>query len=106
MTDHKTATREQWPAARLELLEAEKEFTRQRDELTRRQMAMPWERVEKSYQFELSRQQWLKANAQFFAGEKRAAGLGSRIRIVPSSTGTPRTAGHFYSDLNQGDSDD
>jgi predicted dithiol-disulfide oxidoreductase (DUF899 family) len=61
MTDHKTATREQWPAARLELLEAEKEFTRQRDELTRRQMAMPWERVEKSYQFELSRQQWFMA---------------------------------------------
>jgi predicted dithiol-disulfide oxidoreductase (DUF899 family) len=76
MTDHKTATREQWLAARLELLEAEKEFTRQRDELTRRQMAMPWERVEKSYQFELSRQQWLKANAHFLAREKRAAGLG------------------------------
>ncbi|MGH7004699.1 MAG: DUF899 domain-containing protein [Alphaproteobacteria bacterium] len=38
--------------ARLELLAAEKEFTRQRDALTRRRMAMPWERVEKSYQFE------------------------------------------------------
>jgi predicted dithiol-disulfide oxidoreductase (DUF899 family) len=38
--------------ARLDLLAAEKEFTRQRDALTRRRMAMPWERVEKSYQFE------------------------------------------------------
>jgi predicted dithiol-disulfide oxidoreductase (DUF899 family) len=38
--------------ARLELLGAEKEFTRQRDALTRRRMALPWERVEKSYQFE------------------------------------------------------
>jgi predicted dithiol-disulfide oxidoreductase (DUF899 family) len=28
MTDHKTATNEQWLAARLELLDAEKELTR------------------------------------------------------------------------------
>lgn len=41
-----------WLKARLELLAAEKEFTRRRDALTRRRMAMPWERVEKSYQFE------------------------------------------------------
>ena len=43
---------EEWIKARLELLAAEKEFTRQRDALTRRRMAMPWQRVEKSYQFE------------------------------------------------------
>jgi predicted dithiol-disulfide oxidoreductase (DUF899 family) len=43
---------EEWLKARLELLAAEKEFTRQRDALTRRRMAMPWERVEKSYRFE------------------------------------------------------
>ena len=43
---------EEWLTARLELLAAEKEFTRQRDALTRRRMTMPWERVEKSYQFE------------------------------------------------------
>jgi predicted dithiol-disulfide oxidoreductase (DUF899 family) len=43
---------EEWVKARLELLAAEKEFTRQRDALTRRRMAMPWERVEKPYQFE------------------------------------------------------
>jgi predicted dithiol-disulfide oxidoreductase (DUF899 family) len=42
----------EWLKARLELLAAEKEFTHQRDALTRRRMAMPWERVEKSYQFE------------------------------------------------------
>jgi predicted dithiol-disulfide oxidoreductase (DUF899 family) len=52
MTDHTIATHEQWLAARLELLAAEKEFTRQRDALTRRRMAMPWEHVEKSYSFE------------------------------------------------------
>jgi predicted dithiol-disulfide oxidoreductase (DUF899 family) len=43
---------ESWLKARVELLAAEKEFTRQRDALTRRRMAMPWERAEKSYQFE------------------------------------------------------
>ena len=42
---------EDWLKARLELLAAEKEFSRQRDALTRRRMAMPWERVEKPYQF-------------------------------------------------------
>jgi predicted dithiol-disulfide oxidoreductase (DUF899 family) len=52
MTKHKIGTHEEWLAARLELLEAEKEFTRQRDALTLRRMAMPWERVEKSYRFE------------------------------------------------------
>jgi predicted dithiol-disulfide oxidoreductase (DUF899 family) len=45
-------THEQWLKARRELLAAEKEFTRQRDALTRRRMAMPWERVEKHYVFD------------------------------------------------------
>ena len=52
MPDNKVVSHEQWLKARLELLAAEKKFTRQRDALTRRRMAMPWERVEKSYQFE------------------------------------------------------
>src|SRR6516225_5405099 len=52
MPDNKVISHEEWLKARLELLAAEKEFTRQRDALTRRRMAMPWERVEKSYQFE------------------------------------------------------
>ena len=45
-------SREEWLKARLELLAAEKQFTRLRDALTRRRMAMPWERVEKAYRFE------------------------------------------------------
>jgi hypothetical protein len=52
MSDNKVVSHEEWLKARLGLLAAEKEFTRQRDALTRRRMAMPWERVEKSYQFE------------------------------------------------------
>ncbi len=43
---------EEWLAARRDLLAQEKEFTRQRDELSRLRRAMPWERVEKAYSFE------------------------------------------------------
>lgn len=43
---------EDWLEARRELLAAEKEFTRQRDALTRRRQVLPWERVEKDYRFE------------------------------------------------------
>jgi predicted dithiol-disulfide oxidoreductase (DUF899 family) len=52
MTSHKTGTREEWRAARLELLEAEKEQTRLGDELARRRQELPWVRVGKDYQFE------------------------------------------------------
>lgn len=51
MTDHQTATREEWLAARLELLEAEKALTRSRDELARRRRELPWVRVDKDYRF-------------------------------------------------------
>jgi predicted dithiol-disulfide oxidoreductase (DUF899 family) len=49
---NQVVSHEDWLKARLDLLAAEKEFTRQREALTRRRMAMPWERVEKSYTFE------------------------------------------------------
>jgi predicted dithiol-disulfide oxidoreductase (DUF899 family) len=53
-TTHATATREQWLAARLELLEAEKELTRRSDELARRRQQLPWVPVEKDYRFEMA----------------------------------------------------
>ncbi len=52
MTTHKTGTREEWLKARLELLEAEKEFTRRGDELARRRQELPWVRIDKEYRFE------------------------------------------------------
>ncbi len=52
MTNHKTATREEWRAARLDLLEAEKELTRKSDELAQRRRELPWVRVDKAYRFE------------------------------------------------------
>ena len=51
-TKHMTATREESLAARLDLLKAEKEFTRLGDELARRRQALPWVRIDKAYRFE------------------------------------------------------
>ena len=52
MTDHKTGTREEWLSARLELLEAEKAFTRRGDELARLRRELPWVPIEKEYSFQ------------------------------------------------------
>jgi predicted dithiol-disulfide oxidoreductase (DUF899 family) len=52
MTDHKIGTREEWAAAREELLAREKEHTRVGDELARQRRELPWVRVEKGYRFD------------------------------------------------------
>ena len=52
MTKHLTGTREEWLAARLELLKAEKELTQRSDEVARRRQALPWVRIDKEYRFE------------------------------------------------------
>ncbi|HEX2462710.1 MAG TPA: DUF899 domain-containing protein [Vicinamibacterales bacterium] len=52
MTQHMTGTRDEWLAARLELLEAEKELTRRSDELARWRQELPWVRIDKEYRFE------------------------------------------------------
>src|SRR5215831_2738102 len=52
MTEHKMGTREDWLAARLELLKAEKELTRRSDELAQWRQKLPWVRIEKEYDFE------------------------------------------------------
>src|SRR5271154_5349704 len=52
MTTPKTGTREEWLAARLELLKEEKELTRRSDELARRRQELPWVQIDKQYRFE------------------------------------------------------
>ena len=52
MTEHRTGTREEWLAARLELLDAEKELTRRNDELARQRQQLPWVRIDKDYRFD------------------------------------------------------
>src|SRR5437660_10623130 len=49
---HNIVSREEWLAARLELLEVEKELTRRSDELARRRRELPWVRIDKAYRFE------------------------------------------------------
>lgn len=48
----KTGTREEWLAARLELLEAEKDLVRRSDEVARQRRQLPWVKLDKSYTFD------------------------------------------------------
>ena len=52
MRTHRTGTRDEWLAARLDLLEAEKDLTRRSDELARRRQDLPWVPIDKAYRFE------------------------------------------------------
>jgi len=52
MTKHMIGTRNDWLAARIDLLKAEKELTRRGDELALRRQALPWVRIDKKYRFE------------------------------------------------------
>ena len=52
MTNHTIATREDWLAARDDLLEREKAHTRLGDELARERRELPWVRVDKEYCFD------------------------------------------------------
>jgi predicted dithiol-disulfide oxidoreductase (DUF899 family) len=52
MPDHKVVGREEWQAARDELLQREKEHTRMADELARRRRELPWVAIEKEYRLD------------------------------------------------------
>lgn len=52
MTKHITGTREEWLAARVELLEAEKDLTRRSDALAQQRQQLPWVRIDKEYRFD------------------------------------------------------
>jgi predicted dithiol-disulfide oxidoreductase (DUF899 family) len=52
VTNHQTVSREEWLAAREQLLAREKEHTRVGDELARQRRELPWVRVEKDYRFD------------------------------------------------------
>jgi predicted dithiol-disulfide oxidoreductase (DUF899 family) len=69
MTDHKTGTQEEWLAARLDLLQAEKALTRRSDELARQRQELPWVRIGKDYHFETG--QGAASLADLFAGRSQ-----------------------------------
>jgi len=52
MQQHKVVTREEWLAARKNLLAKEKRLTRETDSVTAARMALPWVKVEKNYVFD------------------------------------------------------
>jgi predicted dithiol-disulfide oxidoreductase (DUF899 family) len=52
MIGHPTGTREEWLAARLQLLDAEKALTKRSDEVARQRQELPWVRIDKEYQLE------------------------------------------------------
>ena len=52
MTDHVIASREQWLAARRELLADEKALTQAREAVALKRRTLPWVRVEEAYEFE------------------------------------------------------
>ena len=52
MMKHATGTRKEWLTARVGLLEAEKQLTRQSDQVAQRRQELPWVRIEKTYRFE------------------------------------------------------
>ena len=52
MSTHQIGTREQWLAARGELLAKEKELTRRKDQLVAERRNLPWVPIEKQYRFD------------------------------------------------------
>src|SRR6266446_5664116 len=52
MENHKVVSREEWLAARRQLLAEEKEFNRLRDRLSQQRRDLPWVRVDKPYAFD------------------------------------------------------
>ena len=52
MNQHAIVSREEWIAARKDLLQREKEYTRERDRLAAARRALPWVRIDKPYVFQ------------------------------------------------------
>src|SRR5829696_4952960 len=69
MTDHKVGSRQEWLAAREELLRREKEHTRLGDELARQRRELPWVQVEKEYSFDTD--QGTRTLAELFDGRSQ-----------------------------------
>jgi predicted dithiol-disulfide oxidoreductase (DUF899 family) len=69
MIDHKIGTREEWLAARLELLKEEKALTRHSDDLAQRRQRLPWVRIDKEYRFETD--EGMASLADLFGGRSQ-----------------------------------
>jgi predicted dithiol-disulfide oxidoreductase (DUF899 family) len=83
MTEHKTGTREEWQAARDELLKLENEHAERSEELARQRQALPWVPVEKEYSFET--EEGKQALADLFDGRSQL--LAYNIMFGPDYSG-------------------
>jgi predicted dithiol-disulfide oxidoreductase (DUF899 family) len=100
MTDHNTGTREEWLAARKELLEAEKGHFRRGDEIARRRQELPWVPIDKEYIFDT--EEGTKSLVELFRGRSQLLvyhfmfGFGFRVdEENPGCTGCSFVADHF-----------
>jgi predicted dithiol-disulfide oxidoreductase (DUF899 family) len=100
MPEHKTGTSEEWEAARVELLEHEKELSRMSDDLARQRQALPWVPVEKEYVFETDEGE--KTLAELFDDRSQLLiyhfmfGYGDRVdERSPGCVGCTFVADHF-----------
>jgi predicted dithiol-disulfide oxidoreductase (DUF899 family) len=85
MSHHRVGTRDEWLAARVGLLEREKELTRRSDELARERQDLPWVQVDKEYRFETD--EGTKTLAELFAGRSQL--LVYHFMFGPSVEGWP-----------------
>ena len=69
MSTHTIGTREEWLAARLKLLEAEKALTRHSDDVARQRQELPWVRIDKEYRFQT--EEGTASLADLFAGRSQ-----------------------------------
>ena len=69
MTEHRIGTREEFDAAREQLLAEEKEHTRREDELAAKRRELPWIPVEKKYELETA--DGTKSLAELFEGRSQ-----------------------------------
>jgi predicted dithiol-disulfide oxidoreductase (DUF899 family) len=100
MPEHTIGTREEWLAARKELLQREKEHSRQGDEISRIRARLPWVPVEKEYRFETD--EGTRTLAALFAGRSQLLvyhfmfGVGLRVEDeAEGCTGCSFVADHF-----------
>ena len=68
-TAHRVVSRDEWLAARIELLKNEKELTRLRDAHSRQRRELPWVKVEKTYEFDTP--EGKRSLADLFAGRSQ-----------------------------------
>src|SRR5262245_12262099 len=100
MAPHPIGTRDEWLAARRQLLDAEKQHLRSGDELARRRRELPWVPIEKEYVF--ATDDGPKTLVELFDGRSQLLvyhfmfGFGYRVDDQnPGCTGCSLVADHF-----------